>query len=87
MRVFLKPGFTRLFDELPAEIKEEAYEKIELFKDSKNHRQLHVHKLHGRMKNYYSFSITYKVRIVFQYEDRAKKVAILFSIGSHDIYQ
>ena len=65
---------------------EEALEKIELFRDSKNHENLKVHKLRGRLKEGYSFSVNYKIRIVFTYIDSKPKEAQLHAIGDHDVY-
>ena len=63
----------------------EVFEKIELFKNEKNHKQLKVHKLHGKFSNCFSFSVDYKTRIVFEYE--SKNSAVLLVIGDHDIYR
>jgi len=71
--------------ELEKDLQNEAYEKINLFKDVTNHKALKVHKLHGRLKDWYSFSVNYKYRIVFQYEGKNK--VIMLAIGDHDIYK
>ena len=61
------------------------FEKIEEFKNVENHRQLKVHKLHGKFSNCFSFSVDYKTRIVFEYI--LKNEVVLLSIGDHDIYK
>ena len=63
----------------------EITEKITEFRDPKNHKRLKVHKLHGRMKSKYSFSVDYKNRIVFEYLN--KKSVVLMDFGDHDVYQ
>ena len=63
----------------------EAIEKIELFKNEKNHKLLKIHKLHGKMSGYFSFSVNYKFRIVFRYETKTEMV--LLDIDDHDIYK
>lgn len=83
--VSYKPSFIKKVQQLERELYEEVLEKIELFKNLRNHTLLKVHKLHGQLKNCYSFSVDYKVRIVFQYE--SKKEAVLLSIGDHAIYR
>jgi len=85
MNILYKPSFLRDFKKLPKEIQEEAFEKIELFRNKTNHDKLKVHKLKGRLSDYHSFSITYSHRIVFAYED--KQTAVFFGIGDHDIYK
>jgi len=78
------PRFVRYFKRLPKDLQEEALEKIELFKDNKNHPGLKVHKLHGRFSSCLGFSVNYKTRIVFQYI--SKTGVALLAIGDHDIY-
>jgi mRNA-degrading endonuclease YafQ of YafQ-DinJ toxin-antitoxin module len=85
MTVNYKPSFVRDFKKLPIELQEEALERIDLFKDVENHKKLKVHKLKGRLENFYSFSVTYSHRIVFSFE--SKNEAVFISIGDHDIYK
>ncbi|MCK5027657.1 MAG: type II toxin-antitoxin system mRNA interferase toxin, RelE/StbE family [Candidatus Pacebacteria bacterium] len=85
MEVCFKPTFVRQFKILEDDLQEEVLEKIELLKSKNNHRQLKVHKLSGRLKDRYSFSVNYKIRIVFKYETKSK--AVLLAIGSHDVYK
>ncbi len=87
MLVHFKPSFLRALKKLHPELKEESIEKIELFKDTKNHEQLKVHKLKGMFKKHYSFSVNYQYRILFQYLDKSKSEAVLLTIGDHEIYK
>ena len=46
--------------------KEEAfYKKMEMFINEPYHPQLRTHKLSGQLKNLWSFSIDYDLRIIF----------------------
>lgn len=65
MEILYKPTFIRQFNKLEELLQDEIIEKIELFKDKKNHKQLKVHKLTGKLKDFYSFSVNYSYRIVF----------------------
>lgn len=87
MHVIYSPSFVRLYKSLPEDFKQEVKEKITLFSDEKNHDQLRVHKLSGRLKGQYSFSVNYKIRIVFLYTNEKLKRAILLAIGDHDVYK
>ena len=78
------PRFVRYLKRLLKDLQEEAAEKIDLFKHSANHVVLKVHKLHGKFSKCFSFSVNYKIRIVFQYVSKSE-VALL-SIGDHEIY-
>lgn len=83
--VMYAPEFVRLYEKLDPALKEEVKEKIVLFKDRSNHKTLKVHKLHGRLRGRQSFSVNYKFRIVFEYI--SKDVAVLKTIGDHDVYK
>jgi len=85
MIVRYKPSFVREFKKLPDELQEEALERIELFKDKKNHKKLKLHKLKGKLKDFHSFSVTYSHRIVFMYEK--KDEVVFLGIGDHDVYK
>jgi plasmid maintenance system killer protein len=85
MKVSYKPTFIRQINKLEKGLQNEALEKIELFKDLSNHKILKVHKLSGKLSAQYSFSINYKYRIVFDWENKDNPV--LLGIGDHSIYQ
>jgi len=84
LNVSFKASFIRKVNALPEALREEAIEKIELLKNTKNHALLKVHKLHGQLAGSFSFSVTYKIRIVFEYV--SKDEVALLAIGDHDIY-
>lgn len=71
-----------MYKKLDTNLKEEVKEKISLFKNTINHEKLKVHKLKGALENTYSFSVNYKIRVVFEYE--SKNVANLLFVGDHD---
>ncbi len=87
----IKVGFTgeffRKLRRLHPDIQEEAFERIELFRDAKNHQFLKVHKLKGKYKDKYAFSITYKIRIMFKWVSKSKDHAIILTIDDHDMYK
>ena len=84
MNIFYTPKFIKLYKKLDIHLKEEVKEKIELFKQDVFHPFLKTHKLNGRLKNRYSFSINYRYRIVFKYI--SKNEIVFLVIGDHDIY-
>lgn len=85
MEVIYKPIFIRQFNKLGKDLQEEVLEKVELFKDVSTHQVLKVHKLNGKLKNYYSFSVNYRYRIIFEF--KTKNIVHILSIGDHDIYK
>ncbi len=86
LKIAYTPAFIRQVKALSDVLFDEVEEKIELLKDEKNHKALKVHKLKGRLKGRYSFSVNYQIRIVFKYNPRDKQEAILLAIGDHDVY-
>lgn len=85
MDIRFKPSFIRQFNRLETALQDEVVEKIELFKNTKNNKQLKVHKLKGRLKGRYSFSVNYQTRIVFVY--KSKQEVVLLAVGDHDVYK
>ena len=85
IKISFAPEFFRQLKKLDFGLQNEAFEKIDLFKDRTNHKVLKVHKLKGKLRDKYSFSVNYKYRIVFIYF--GKDQAYLEVIGSHDIYK
>ncbi len=63
---------------------EEIFYKIDILKNSNDYTSLKIHKLHGKLKDQFSFSVNYKIRIVFEYE--SKKEIVLLAVGDHSIY-
>ena len=84
--VYYAPTFVRMYKKLPRALQEEVKERIEQFRDPANHEKLKVHKLSGRLKGRHSFSVNYKIRIVFIFgkSPQSKNVAYLLYIGGHD---
>jgi len=78
------PSFLRLWKKLPLDLRTEAKEKIDLFRENPDHPFLKTHKLSGKLSGRMSFSVNYSVRIVFRFE---KENAVFLAIGSHDIYR
>ena len=85
IKIIYAPVFIRQFKKLDTDLQDEIIKKIELFKDVKNHRALNVHKLKGRLKKSYGFSIDYKNRVVFDWISSDE--AAFLDVGDHDIYR
>lgn len=83
MTVAYHPLFVRQFKKLTPKLQENVLVKIELFKRDHRAATLRVHKLHGRLKNYWSFSVSHSQRIVFM---EHKGEIVLIDIGDHEIY-
>ncbi len=58
------------------------FQKLEVFLKDTHHPSLKTHKLSGELKDLWSFSIEYDLRIVFYFAGSRKVVFV--DIGSHD---
>lgn len=82
--IVISKQFSRQFRKLDSHFKEEVLEKLELLKNPINHGSLKVNKLHGRLSDKHSFSVNYKIRVIFSYPIPAEILLLL--VGSHDLY-
>lgn len=85
MEIIYSPKFAKEYKKLPSNIKDIAENNFLLFKNDPFDMRIKTHKLKGRLKVLYSFSIGYKYRIIFEFSSD-KKVAYFHMIGNHDIY-
>ena len=85
MNIAYTPQFLRMLRKLERTLQEEAVEKIELFENDPTHSQLKAHKLKGKLKNRYSFSVNYQTRIIYMHLSK-NEVAFL-AIGDNDVYK
>lgn len=83
-RIFVTSRFKRAWAHLTPEEKSLAELREQIFKHNVFDSRLKTHKLKGKLKNLWSFSITYRHRILFEFLN--KEAVLLHDIGSHDIY-
>jgi len=85
MKIFYSRKFSNEYKRLPFKVKLLAEKKEEIFRRNPFEPQLKTHKLSGRLKDYYSFSIDYQYRIVFEFENN--DTVWFHSVGTHEIYK
>lgn len=85
MDIIYTAEFIRLFKKLPLEIKREAIKKEAIFKKNSFDSRLKIHKLGGRLKDCWAFSVSSSYRIICEFDKN--KVVYFHSIGNHDIYK
>ena len=76
--------FAKQYKKLPRNVQIVAWKKERVFKENPHHTSLKTHKLSGKLAQCYSFSVNYKYRIIFVFEDDGS--ATFINIGSHSIY-
>lgn len=62
--------------------KSKLVEQLQLFAVNQFDPTLKTHKLHGKLKNYWAFSVDYNYRIIFIFNDDSS--VSLINIGDHD---
>ena len=85
MQIIYSSKFTREYKKLPWHVKKIAEQKEEVFRENVFHPSLKTHKLTGNLQGFWSFSIDYKYRIIFEFAD--EKIIYFHSVGTHAIYQ
>jgi len=84
MKIYYSSKFAKEYKKLPKKIKTLAEEKEKIFRKDPFDPKLKTHKLLGKLKEYYSFSIDYQYRIIFEFNK--KDIVWFHSVGTHEIY-
>jgi len=84
MRIYYSTKFRREYKKLPKPIKILAESKESIFRTNTFDKRLDTHRLHGRLREFWSFSIDGKYRIIFEFTE--KDVIWFHSVGGHSIY-
>ncbi len=77
--------FAKAFGALPEKIKKQAIQREKIFREDCFDARLKTHKLKGPLKEYWSFSINYSYRILFEFQEDG--VVGLIDVGTHSIYK
>lgn len=77
--------FLKSLNKLPQKIIDRAQGKEEIFKINPFHSSLKMHKLSGKDKECWAFSVNYYYRIKFIFLNGEE--VLFLDIGSHDIYK
>ena len=86
IEIYYTKTFLRTLKKTESDLQELTVEKIEKFRQNKNHKGLRVHGLKGKHKDLYAFSVNSKIRVIFEY-GKNKKEVFLLDIGSYDVYR
>ena len=76
-----KRGFKKRIEGRPP-LEKKFWKRLEMFRVNPLDARLRTHKLSGDLQEYWSFSVEYDVRVVFQFA--AKNSAVFQDIGTHD---
>ncbi len=82
--IYYHPQFRKSFLRLSKDIQKKAKERVKIFRENPFHSLLDTHKLHGELRNQWSFYIKGQYRILFIFDNND---VIFLDIGPHDIYK
>ncbi len=85
MKIYYTNKFVSSYKKLPEEIKILAEQKEKLFKNDPFDPKLGTHKLGGKLREFWAFSITQKYRIEFKF--LGNKEILFLKAGTHNIYK
>ena len=86
MEVTFSESFKKVFKKRikSSEIEPEFWIRLELFIADPFNAKLKTHKLSGKLKDLWSFSIKHDLRVVFYFTKDKPKRAVFVDIGTHD---
>lgn len=62
----------------------EFWDRLEIFNNDPFNRKLKTHKLSGKLKDLWSFSILKNLRVIFYFTNDKPQKAVFVDIGTHD---
>jgi len=86
MEVSFSDSFRKVFNKRikSKEIEKSFWACVELFIADSFDPRLKTHKLSGQLKNLWSFTVEYDLRVIFYFTKDKPKKAVLIDIGSHN---
>ena len=85
IKIHTAPQFKKSIQKIPYRTQTAFQKKLKLFRQDPFYPPLKTHKLSGKMKSYYSFSVSYSYRVLFKF--LSKNEALFINIGTHEIYK
>ena len=85
IKVSFSSSFRRLFKKRikgNTKLESRFWAKLEVFTNNPFEPSLRTHKLSGKLKDLWSFSVGYDQRVIFYFTDREN--AVFIEIGNHD---
>lgn len=86
MEIVYSSKFSREYKKLSDDIKDKAERKEIIFRQNPFDERLKTHKLNGKFEEFWSFSVDYKYRIIFEISKDGKSF-FFHSISDHRIYR
>lgn len=84
-KIFYSPEFKKDYKKLPLAAREQLKLKGVLFEVNPFHPRLRTHKLTGKLRGLWAFSVDFRHRAVFEFIDEDE--ILLLRVGDHSIYR
>lgn len=84
MKIHLHPQFRSFYQKLDNQTKKKAEKKEMIFRQNPFDPRLKTHKLHGKLKKLWSFSVDKNYRILFLFDGQD---VIFLDIDDHALYR
>ena len=84
IRIIHTARFLKSAKQLPPSIRKKLTERDICFRTDFFDPRLTTHKLHGRFKGFWAYSVDFRYRVIFIFRDQ--KTVIYYDIGAHHIY-
>ncbi len=85
MKIIYTSKFAREYKKMSKKVQLLAEEKEKIFRKDPFASILNTHKLHGRFGEFWSFTVDFKHRIVFEFG--SNNMVYFHSIGDHSVYR
>lgn len=82
--IYYSPSFAKSYKSLPAHVRKLAQNREAIFREDCFDPMLKTHKLKGKLEGYWSFSINYAHRILFEFDGDEVE---FIDVGTHSIYR
>jgi mRNA-degrading endonuclease YafQ of YafQ-DinJ toxin-antitoxin module len=86
MTIYTFSRYQRSMRRLDPQIRKTAVTQIALFKRDPFDPRLGTHRLHGKLKAQWSFSVDSRHRVLFEFLDDANEEVVFLDIGTHALY-
>ncbi|KKP74559.1 MAG: hypothetical protein UR72_C0010G0003 [Parcubacteria group bacterium GW2011_GWC1_35_21] len=83
--VRISSKFRKTYKKLSKFVKVKAEEKEKIFRENPFDSRLETHKLHGKYKDFWAFTVVGQYRVMFSFINQ--NLADFVNIGTHDIYK
>jgi len=87
MTIYAYARYHRSYKNLDPQLQRLADQRIAIFIHNLFDPRLDTHRLHGKLKKQWSFSVDGRNRILFEFLDKKKEDVVFLDIGDHSIYK